>query len=121
MSRIVGKWRIVEMDLCERDVLDLVGPAYIQFCSDGAGDFGFIAVQGYLDCRYATPEGDPRAEFSWEGDDEGDPVSGRGWARVEPDGSLSGRIFIHLGDDSGFRAIPEGHGSEASAPSPTTR
>jgi hypothetical protein len=43
-------------------------------------------------------------EFSWDGFDEGDPATGRGWAVVEEDGSLRGRIFLHLGDDSGFRA-----------------
>ena len=41
-------------------------------------------------------------EFSWEGNDECHPASGRGWAVLEEDGSLRGRIFFHLGDDSGF-------------------
>ncbi len=31
---------------------------------------------------------------------------GRGWARLLKDGSLTGRIYIHQGDDSGFEAIP---------------
>ena len=35
--------------------------------------------------------------------DEMDPASGRGWAVIE-NGELRGRIFIHLGDDSMFRA-----------------
>ena len=42
--------------------------------------------------------------LTWEGFDEGDPVNGRGWTVVEEDGSLRGRIYFHLGDDSGFRA-----------------
>ena len=33
------------------------------------------------------------------------PGLGRGWAVVEPDGSLSGHLFIHLGVDSGFRVV----------------
>lgn len=45
-----------------------------------------------------------RVEFSWDGTDEGDPVSGRGWAALQDDGSLGGRIYFHLGDASGFRA-----------------
>ena len=32
------------------------------------------------------------------------PASGRGWATLNPDGTLVGHIYFHLGDDSGFRA-----------------
>ena len=44
-------------------------------------------------------------EFTWDGNDECDPASGRGWAQLQKDGSLRGRIYIHGGDDSGFKAI----------------
>jgi len=30
--------------------------------------------------------------------------SGRGWAALQPDGTLEGHIYFHLGDDSAFRA-----------------
>lgn len=50
-------------------------------------------------------DGRPGVEFSWQGDDDGDPASGRGWAVLESDGSLRGRIYVHLGDDSGFHAM----------------
>ena len=43
-------------------------------------------------------------EFSWQGFDEGDDVSGRGWAVLNPDGTLEGHIYFHLGDDSAFQA-----------------
>lgn len=36
--------------------------------------------------------------------DEMDPACGRGWAALEKDGKLSGRIFIHDGDSSAFTA-----------------
>ena len=36
--------------------------------------------------------------------------AGRGWAVLEEDRSLRGRIFFHLGDDSGFTAGREGCG-----------
>ena len=45
-----------------------------------------------------------RLEFSWEGFDEGDSVSGRGWAILEGD-KLNGRIYFHMGDDSSFVAV----------------
>ena len=49
-------------------------------------------------------DGRPGVEFSWQGSDEGDDVSGRGWAALNPDGKLEGHIYFHLGDDSAFRA-----------------
>lgn len=105
-TRLVGRWRIVEMELWDVEAIDLVGPGFIEFGSSGQGEFRFIVVHGFLDVRYDDSGDAPRAEFSWEGDDEGDPRSGRGWAAVAADGSLSGRIFFHNGDDSSFRAIP---------------
>ena len=40
---------------------------------------------------------------SFEGQDEYDPVSGRGWVIIEDD-TLKGKIFFHAGDESGFKA-----------------
>jgi hypothetical protein len=42
--------------------------------------------------------------FTWQGSDEGDEVSGRGWAARNADGTLGGHVYFHLGDDSAFRA-----------------
>jgi hypothetical protein len=74
-SRIVGTWRIVEMDLWDRKAIDLVGPAFIKFNADGTGDFRYIAVEGYLDCRDAKRREPPRVDFMWGGNDEGDHAS----------------------------------------------
>ena len=106
--RIAGRWQITETELWDSDALNLVAPAFIEFADDGSGSFGFIAVQGCMDCREVERDQRPGVEFSWEGNDECDPVSGRGWAVLEEDGSLRGRIFFHLGDDSGFTAVREG-------------
>jgi hypothetical protein len=113
-----GRWRIVETELWDCDVLDLVGSAFIEFGGDESGSFGFIAVQGWMDCREAPREGRPGVEFSWEGNDECDPASGRGWAVLEADGSLRGRIFFHLGNDSGFTAIREVEPQPGTGPGP---
>jgi hypothetical protein len=97
MMRIAGRWRITEAELWDCDALNLVAPAFIEFAEDGSsGNFGFIAVQGEMDCRKVERDGRPGVEFSWEGNDESDPASGRGWAVLEENGSLSGRIFFHL-------------------------
>ena len=95
------------MDLWDADAIDLVGPALIEIRRDGTGWFRFIAVEGHMDCRYVERKGRPAVEFSWDGNDEGDRVTGRGWAQADPDGSLRGHIFIHDGDDSGFLAVAE--------------
>lgn len=103
---LTGRRRIVEMDLWDRDAIDLVEPGFIEFTEDGSGQFGFIAVRGWMDCRSTTHAGRTYVEFSWDGDDEGDQVSGRGWAALTADGTVEGHLFIHMGDDSGFRAVP---------------
>lgn len=100
----MGRWRIVEMDKCDRETLDLVEPAYFEFGRDGRGSFAFIAVVGNMDCRHAEVDGRFRVDFTWEGFEEFDACSGRGWAELEPDGSLRGHVFIHGGEDSAFRA-----------------
>jgi hypothetical protein len=101
---IAGRWRITEMDNWDRDAIDLVQPGFIEFDEDELGALGFIVVVGDLDYRDADRGGRPGVEFSWQGSDEGDDVSGRGWAALNPDGTLSGHIYFHRGDDSGFRA-----------------
>lgn len=102
---LIGRWRIVEMDAWDCDAIDLVEPGFIEFDEGGTGEFGFIAVRGQIDYRSTPRKGRPGVEFSWEGDDEGDPVSGRGWAAVSGDG-LEGHLYFHMGDDSSFRAAP---------------
>jgi hypothetical protein len=104
---VVGTWRIVEMDLWDIDAIDLVEPAFVAFERDGDGGLLFVAVRGRLDWRTSAQGRGDRVEFTWEGDDEGDRVSGRGWAQVDEDGSLRGHFYFHLGDDSGFRAVRE--------------
>ena len=44
-TSLIGRWRIEETDDWDRDALDLVGPAFIEFRRDNTGSFGFIAVR----------------------------------------------------------------------------
>ncbi len=103
-NAFTGSWRITDMDLWDEESRNMLGPAYIQFDNDGRGEFRFIAVQGWLDCRFGERHGKPLVEFSWQGSDEMDEASGRGWAILEENSSLQGRIFFHQGDDSAFTA-----------------
>lgn len=92
------------MDLWDVDAIELVGPAFIDFEASGGGQFRFIAVQGLIDWRPGVEGGRGRVEFTWDGDDDGDHVSGRGWVEVVDD-DLRGQIFFHFGDASGFLAV----------------
>lgn len=100
----VGRWRIVEMDLLAQENVDLVAPGFIELERARTSGLGFIAGHGDLDRRGAPRDGHRGVAFSCEGIDECDPATGRGWALIEEDGSLRGRAFFRLGDDSGFRA-----------------
>ena len=98
--RLIGKWRIVESDLWDRDFLDLSGPASITFGADGHGEFDFGAVHGDMDLKY----GPGMARFTWAGFDEMDEVSGSGSAELDGDGSLVIKLSFHLGDDAVLKA-----------------
>jgi hypothetical protein len=117
---ISGKWRITEMDAWDREAIDLVGPGFIEFRGQG-GQFHFIAVDGWMDCRHGQRSGRPYITFTWEGNDECDPASGRGWAKLLKDGSLTGHIYFHHGEDSGFKAIPFEEGGPPSSKADSTQ
>ena len=46
MTSVTGRWRITEMDMWDREAIDLVQPGFIEFTGDGFGRLGFIAVEG---------------------------------------------------------------------------
>jgi hypothetical protein len=105
-KKFIGLWRITEMELWDSDFIDMDGPGYIRFQTDGMGEFHFGAVLGWTDCRFLKRDGKEAVEFSWEGSEESDIAYGRGWAFVDGD-HLHGRLFFHQGDDSGFTAKRE--------------
>ena len=98
-----GKWRIFEMEMWDQDFIDLEIEGHFTFEKDELGSFQFGLVQGQLDYRIEDIDGLERLEFSWEGSDENDPASGRGWVIIEGD-LINGKIYFHLGDSSWFKA-----------------
>ena len=76
---VVGRWRIVEADLWDRDYLDLCGPASLVIRAHGNGEIAFGAMQ---------PE-----------------VSGSGSAELQDDGSLEIEFKYHLGDGAVLKAV----------------
>jgi len=102
----VGKWRIQEMDAWDKDFIDMIVPGHLIIEKDGTGFFQFGTVEGEIDCRIEKVYDKERIDFSWEGEEEGDSASGRGWASIEGE-RMTGKIYFHLGDESGFKATKE--------------
>lgn len=96
---IDGNYEIVKMEQWDKEDIDLVEPGYIRIAGN-RGELHFICVDGQMDIRK-----DNRGSFMffWEGFDEGDFTSGFGEFVCDGD-TLTGRIYIHDGDDSSFVA-----------------
>lgn len=99
--QLIGRWRIVEADLWDRDYLDLVAPAMLLIRADGRGEITFGAMQGGLDLEYSRS----MLFFTWAGFDEMDEVSGSGSAELLDDGSLEIAFADHLGDEAILKAV----------------
>src|SRR5579859_2766422 len=89
----VGRWKITEMEMWPPEYIDLIVPGHITIARKREGELQFGAVHAWIDYRVTKAEG-PRLDFSWEGESENDPISGRGSATIV-DGELRGRLFIH--------------------------
>lgn len=96
---IDGMYEIVEMEQWDKADIDLVEPGYIRIAGK-RGELHFICVDGQMDIR---KDKTVLYKFSWDGNDEYDPASGFGEFVCEGD-NLTGRIYIHDGDDSSFVA-----------------
>src|SRR5581483_8490474 len=81
----VGRWRIGAMELWTSEDLDLLGPAPLTLERDGGGTMRCIAVDVALDYRVVERDRHPGIEFSFDGIDEGDRITGRGWATLRGD------------------------------------
>ena len=102
-SPFLGRWHIVSMSMWDEDYLNEEVQAFIEFDDKGCGSFQFGYVQGIIDYREGLRDGQPCAEWSWDGNDEMDPAQGRGWAVLDGE-RLKGMIFFHQGDESEFEA-----------------
>ncbi|MBU6528746.1 hypothetical protein OGR47_18050 [Methylocystis sp. MJC1] len=92
--KIVGRWRIVEADIWDRDYLDLCGPAAIVIG----------AMQATLDIEY----GPTSIAFTWIGFDEMDEVSGGGNAELLEDGSIKVEFDYDSDDEAALKATRGG-------------
>ncbi len=106
-SPFTGRWRIVSMTAWDEDYIDEEEEGFFEFDDKGWGEFHFGYVQGQMDCRSTTRDGEPAVEWTWDGNAEMDLAQGRGWAVMKGD-ELHGMIFFHGGDDSEFLAKKKG-------------
>jgi hypothetical protein len=99
-----GTWHIYEMELWDEDYFNMDVQAYIKIEPDNLGRFQFGLVCGGIDGRIIDYFDGTRFEFTFEGNDECDPVSGYGWVRIKEKDTLEGELRLHLGDSSTFLA-----------------
>jgi hypothetical protein len=98
--QLIGRWRIVEADIWDRDYLDLCGPATITITDHGHGEIAFGALQAGLDLEYSRSS----IGFTWEGFDEMDEVSGDGSAELLDDGTIEIEFAYRNGDQAVIKA-----------------
>jgi len=99
-----GTWHICEMEVWDEDYFNIEVQAYIKIDSSNRGDFQFGLVSAEIDGKVVNYADEKRFEFTWKGNDEGDPASGSGWVRIKGKDLLEGEIKIHNGDSSTFLA-----------------
>ncbi len=103
-NEFIGTWHIYEMSEWDKDYFNMEVQAFIKIEKSRIGEFRFGLVKGSMDGRIvAHPDGD-KYEFTWEGSDEGDDLSGSGWLKLKDKDTIEGEIKIHLGDTSAFLA-----------------
>ena len=116
-TQFIGTWFISEMESWDADYIDLVGPGHLAIGPKGVGSVRFGAVDADLDWRIEDIRRGQKLQFTFEGFDEGDPISGRGWAVVEGT-QMVGHIYIHHGDEAPFKAIRTSPAKVRSASAP---
>ena len=98
----IGTWHIYEMEVWDASYFNMEVQAYVEVRPDNLGRFQFGLVSGSLD-GYLDEE-TTRFAFTWEGQDEMEPMTGSGWMRLHGEDEVTGSIKLHLGDRSGFKA-----------------
>ena len=89
------------MEMWDKDYFNMEVQAYIKVGKDLFGDFQFGLIEGCIDGEL---EGKKRLSFSFDGADENDPCSGRGYIELVDKDNVKGKFYFHQGDKSGFVA-----------------
>ncbi len=102
--QFVGKWRIIKMSEWDREYCDMEVKAYILIEGGGSGEFQFGLVSGSICGDFKKIHEECLFDFTWEGNEEYDAVSGDGWMEIRGNGTAEGEIRFHGGDKSMFWA-----------------
>ena len=102
-----GAWLITEMEMWDAEYFNMEVQAYLRIGDNGIGSFQFGLVSAGLDGEVVKSGKLERFEFTWEGLDELEPISGSGWLKLSRPDQVKGKLKIHLGDSSTFSAVRE--------------
>ena len=102
-TQFLARYRFTSMEMWDQDFVDAEVPGFIEFKKNGLGEFHFGYVRCDIDWQETERDDEPAVEFSFQGFDEMEQTSGRGWAMLE-DGKLSGMFMFFQGDESEFTA-----------------
>ena len=97
--RLIGRWWIVEADICDRAYLNLSGPATLTITAKG-GEIAFGALEAGLEVEYARDS----IGFRWAGCDQGDEVEGEATAELLDDGTIEIEFAYNNGDEAILKA-----------------
>ncbi|MCP4404890.1 MAG: hypothetical protein GY801_47265 [bacterium] len=103
-AEFVGMWHIYKMKGWDEDYFNMDVQAYVDVEPRNLGSFQFGLVSGQIDGKVITYPGKERFEFTWDGNDEGEPANGFGWIEFKDSETIEGEFRIHFGDDSKFWA-----------------
>ena len=98
-----GIWRITGMSMWDQDFIDLIAPGCLEIKTYGTGKISFGAVEADIVCDIEKYGDQEKLLFTFTGWDEGDEVTGNGWAVIEGN-RMEGWFCFHLGDESTFEA-----------------
>jgi hypothetical protein len=80
MPSFSGLYHIIWMEQWEQDFVNMDGQGFVRIDVKGQGEFHFGCCQCSMDWRADKRDGKPGIEFTFDGNDEMTPVTGRGWA-----------------------------------------
>ena len=94
------------MERWDQDFVDADVPGFFEIKKNGLGEFQFGYIRCDIEWREGEHTGSPAIEFSFQGFDEMEPTSGRGWAKLDGE-KLTGEVMFLHGETSGFSADVE--------------
>lgn len=88
----------------DNEFMDEETQAFNVFAAGGRGEFHFGHVLCGIDWRPEQRRSGPGIAFTFDGYNEIDPTTGRGWAAVQSGGTLKCHLYFRQGDASAFCA-----------------